>query len=225
MHFCVTYTYEYYIAPASAPTGLTVVSVDSTSANLTWDELPCFYQNGPIMGHVIRYTPDGGTAFTAQLPFGRNQIIELEPCTRCTLMVAVQNDAGIGIFSSSLSVVTNGIGKFLMLFVHRPWCVVCLLSMLTDVPGKVVFNQAITTLTSITISWTPPSDDNGRVVEYQVHYIYNGTHTTVTTTETKYVLEELIPATSVQFSVSAVSICKAVGETSTAIEHTIEIGM
>ena len=199
------------------------MSVNSTSVTLTWDELPCFNQNGPTIGHIIRYTPDGGTAFTAQLPFGSNQIIGLEPCTTYTIMVAAQNDAGIGIFSSSLSVVTSEAGKSSVLFVHRPWCVVCLLSMLTDVPGKVVFNQAITTLTSITISWTPPSDDNGRVVEYQVHYIYNGTDTTVTTTETKYVLEELIPATSVQFSVSAVSICRGVGETSTAIEHTIAI--
>ena len=101
--------------------------------------------------------------------------------------------------------------------------VVCLLSMLTEVPGKVVFNQAITTLTSITLSWTPPSDDYGRVVEYQIQYTYNGTDTTVTTTETKYVLEELIPATSVQFSVSAVTICRAVGEPSTTTEETIDV--
>ena len=119
-HFCVTYTFDYYIVPASAPTGLIVVSVNSTSVTLTWDEFPCFYQNGPIIGHVIRYTPDGGTAFAAQLPFGSNQIIGLEPCTRYTLMVAAQNDAGIGIFSSSLSVVTSGVGKFLKLIVHGP---------------------------------------------------------------------------------------------------------
>ena len=98
-----------------------------------------------------------------------------------------------------------------------------LVSVLTDVPGKVVFNQAITTLSSITISWTPPSDGNGKVVDYQIHYNYNGTDTTVTTTETKYVLEELIPAMIVQFSVSAVSICRAVGEPSTTTEYTIDI--
>ena len=114
-------TITMYIVPASAPTGLTVASVDSTSVTLTWDELPCFNQNGPLLGHVIRYTPDGGTAFTAEIPFGSNQIIGLEPCTRYTLMIAAQNDAGIGIFSSSLSVVTSGVGKFLMLFVHEPW--------------------------------------------------------------------------------------------------------
>ena len=102
-------------------------------------------------------------------------------------------------------------------------CVVYLLSMLTGVPGKMVFNQAITTSTSIAISWTPPSDDNGRVVEYEIQYTYNGTDTTVTTIETKHVLEELIPATSVQFSVSAVTICRAVGEPSTTTEETIGI--
>ena len=108
------------IGPASAPTALTVVSVDSTSFTLTLDEVPCFNQNGPIVGHVIRYTPDGGTAFTAELPFGSNQIIGLEPCTRYTVTVATKNDAGIGIFSLPFSVVTNGIGKFLLLFVYGP---------------------------------------------------------------------------------------------------------
>ena len=93
----------------------------------------------------------------------------------------------------------------------------CLLSLIADFHGKVLFNQVITTSTSITISWTPPSDDNGRVVHYHIQYNYNGTDTTVTTTEIKYVLEELIPATSVQFSVSAVSICRAVGEPSITI--------
>ena len=79
-----------------------------------------------------------------------------------------------------------------------------------------------TTLTSITISWTPPSDDNGRVMEYQIQYNYNGTETTVTTVETKYVLKYLIPATSVQLSVSAVSICRVVGEPSTTTEQTVD---
>ena len=101
-------------------------------------------------------------------------------------------------------------------------CAVCFFSMLTDVPGKVVFNEAVTTLTSITISWTPPSDVNGAVMEYQIQYTYTGTDTTVTTTQTKYMLE-VLPATSVQFSVSAVSVCGAVGEPCTTTEYTQDI--
>ena len=103
------------------------------------------------------------------------------------------------------------------------WCVICLLSMLTDVPGKVIFNQAITTLTRITISWTSPPDDNGAVVEYQLTYSYDGTDDTVTINQLKYMLEDLNPATTVQFSVSAISICRAVGQPSTTSEHTNDI--
>ena len=120
MHFCITYTHGKCIGPTAAPTGFALVTVDSTTVTMTWDELPCHNQNGPIMSHVIRYTPDGGIAFTAELPLGSNQIIGLDSCTRYALMVAAQNAAGIGVFSSSLSVVTSGIGKFLMLFVHGP---------------------------------------------------------------------------------------------------------
>ena len=101
--------------------------------------------------------------------------------------------------------------------------VVFLLSILTDVPGKVIFNQALTTVASITISWTAPSDDNGAVVMYQITYTYDGMNATVTTTEPMYVLEHLNPATRVELSVSAVSICGAVGEPSSTTQYTNEI--
>ena len=81
---------------------------------LTWDELACPDQNGPILGHVIKYTPDGGTASTDQLPLGSNEVIGLTSCIRYTLRVAAQNDAGIGTFSSPLTVVTSGIGEVLL---------------------------------------------------------------------------------------------------------------
>ena len=101
----------WQLGPVAAPTDFTIVSVASTSITLTWDELSCSDQNGPILGHVILYTPDGGTASTAELPFGNNQLIGLASCTRYTLMIAARNVAGIGVFSPSLSVVTSGIGK------------------------------------------------------------------------------------------------------------------
>ena len=95
--------------------------------------------------------------------------------------------------------------------------------MLTAVPGKVVFSPAITTLTSITISWTAPSDGNSAVVGYKIRYTFGGTDTTVTTSELKFVLEDLTPSTRVQFSVSAVSACGTEGEPSITTEYTIDI--
>ena len=69
----------------------------------------CFDQNGPLLGYVIEYTPDGGIA-SATLLTGDNQLTGLAACTNYTLRIAAQNDAGTGEFSSPLSVITNVTG-------------------------------------------------------------------------------------------------------------------
>ena len=96
--------------PSAAPDGFAVVSMDSSSVTLTWVNLTCMDQNGPISGYVIEYTPDGGMASTILLT-GNNQLTGLTACTNYTLRIAAQNDAGTGDFSSPLSVVTNGTGE------------------------------------------------------------------------------------------------------------------
>ena len=92
-----------------------------------------------------------------------------------------------------------------------------------DVPGPVFFNQATTNLTSVTISWTAPSDENGAIVEYRIQINYDGTSTVVNTDREMYFLSDLNPATRVRFSVSAVSVCGAVGVVSTTTEDTDSI--
>ena len=63
------------------------------------------------MHYSISYTPDGGITTTAALSIGSNQLTDLTPCTNYTLMIAAENDAGIGDFSPPLAVITNGNGK------------------------------------------------------------------------------------------------------------------
>ena len=70
----------------------------------------CIDQNGPLLGYVIVYTPDGGMASTTLLT-GNNQLTGLATCTHYTLKIAAQNDAGTGEFSSPLSVMTNETGE------------------------------------------------------------------------------------------------------------------
>ena len=70
----------------------------------------CINQNGPLLGYVIVYTPDGGMASTALLT-GNNQLTGLAACTHYILKIAAQNDAGTGEFSSPLSVMTNETGE------------------------------------------------------------------------------------------------------------------
>ena len=86
------------------------MSVSSSYVTLTWNNLTCFDQNGPLLGYVIEYTPDGGMASTTLLT-GNNQLTGLAACTNYTLRIAAQNDGGSGEFSLPLSVITNETGK------------------------------------------------------------------------------------------------------------------
>ena len=81
----------------------------------------------------------------------------------------------------------------------------------------------MTTFTSITISWTGPSNDDGIVMEYQVQFIHDNSATTANTTELTYMLEDLSPSTRVDFSVRAVSNCGQLGELSSTTEYAISV--
>ena len=78
----------------------------------------------------------------------------------------------------------------------------------------------MSTLTSITISWTAPSYDNGVIVKYQVQSTNTGVSTIKNVTDVIYVLEDLGPSTEVEFSVSAISTCGLVGEPSDTTQST-----
>ena len=94
--------------PSTAPSGFEIVSMDSSFVTLTWNELPCTVQNGPLLGYVISYTPDDGTTNTTEVVIGNNhQLIGLTPCTRYTLSIAAQNDVGTGNSSTPLIVDTS----------------------------------------------------------------------------------------------------------------------
>ena len=90
----------------------------------------------------------------------------------------------------------------------------------TDVPGPVLFHQVTTNFTSITFSWTAPSDNSGIIVDYVIQLTYDGTSTTGNSAKELYILPDLSPDTRVEFTVSAVSVCGAVGELSATIEYT-----
>ena len=90
----------------------------------------------------------------------------------------------------------------------------------TDVPGPVLFHQVTTNFTTITFSWTAPSDNSGVIVGYEIQFTYDGTSSTVNNAKEVYLLPDLSPDTRVEFSISAVSICGAVGVVSTTTEYT-----
>ena len=93
----------------------------------------------------------------------------------------------------------------------------------TDIPGPVLLHKVTTNFTSITFSWTVPSANSGVIKDYEIQLLYDGTSTTVNNGKETYILPDLSPDTRVVFSVSAVSICGAVGVLSTTTEYTSSI--
>ena len=93
----------------------------------------------------------------------------------------------------------------------------------TDAPGPVLLYQVNTNFTSITFSWTAPSDNSGVKAYYDIHLTYDETSSTISSAKQMYVLPDLSPDTGVEFSVSAVSICGAVGVLITTTEYTNSI--
>ena len=46
---------SFYTVPAGVPQSLEVTFVRVSEVSLSWREVPCVQQNGPITGYVVRY--------------------------------------------------------------------------------------------------------------------------------------------------------------------------
>ena len=73
------------------------------------------------------------------------------------------------------------------------------------VPGPVSSLSVDPEVVQITLSWNPPTEQNGQIIVYEI--IYNGTGgdnmTYTNTTATQYTLEGFSPNTVVSFQVQA----------------------
>jgi len=86
------------IAPTGSPKNITFSSVEARSLIVSWDEVPCSGQNGPITGYLLYYT---NTPFsdTINLTGGENRsytLTELRPYTNYNVTVSAYNDVGTG---------------------------------------------------------------------------------------------------------------------------------
>ena len=94
-----------------------VSSVDSSSININWGEVPCQHRNGEITGYVVVYrkvlargrrerrqTQEGMVMVKGQTA----TIDNLDPITKYSVMVAAVNNAGTGVFSEPVTASTKG---------------------------------------------------------------------------------------------------------------------
>ena len=86
--------------------------------SVSWNEVPCIGQNGPITGYLLYYT---NTIFndTVNITGGDNRqyiLTGLTPYANYTVTVRVYNDAGMGPTSNEIIQQTLESGKYTLIF-------------------------------------------------------------------------------------------------------------
>ena len=86
------------LEPTSPPENIIFSAVKATVMTVSWDEVPCSGQNGPIMGYLLYYT---NIIFsdTINITGGENRsytLTELIPQTNYIVRVSAYNDVGTG---------------------------------------------------------------------------------------------------------------------------------
>ena len=96
-----------YSVPSGVPQILEAVFIQLTEVSLSWREVPCVQQNGPITGYVVRYYATCGTDRNVQ----QSQSVEttdttitgLTPITEYAFQVAAVNVNGNGPFTEPIT--------------------------------------------------------------------------------------------------------------------------
>ena len=169
--------------------------------SVSWNEVPCIGQNGPITGYLLYYA---NTTFndTANITGGDNRqyiLTGLTPYTNYTVTVRAYNDAGIGQTSNETIQQTVESGKYIINIFNN--------HLLFDlVPGVVSDLQVINVgIDTISISWNIPTITNGIITVYEIRYREsnnNGLYNIINTTKTQYSIEGL-PNTNYTIKVRA----------------------
>ena len=155
--------------------------------SVSWNEVPCIGQNGPITGYLLYYTNTTFLNITGR-DNRRHMLTGLTPYTNYIVTVRAYNDAGIGQTSNETIQQTVESGKYTLIFCNN--CLLCDL-----VPGVVSDLQVINVgINTISISWNIPTIPNGIITIYEIRYGQsnnNGSYNIANATNTQYSIEGL----------------------------------
>ena len=103
-------------APSAPPSSVMVTDVDSTAITVKWGPVePCADQNGAITGYSVRYGSET-VSVSGDSSGGMTTITGLSPSTTYSIQVAAETGGGVGVYSSAVDQLTNGV------CVHCPRC-------------------------------------------------------------------------------------------------------
>ena len=158
---------------------------------VSWDEVPCSGQNGPITGYLLYYT-NTTVSETVNITGGDNRqhnLTTLTPYTNYTVTVIAYNDGGTGPASSEVIQQTGEYGKNSLTFVNY-------LIIITE-PGVVSdLRLKGVGIDLINVTWNIPTVPNGVIIMYEIRYRESnssGQYNMTNTTNTQYSIEGLLP--------------------------------
>ena len=101
-----------YTAPSAPPTSVSVSEVTSSNITVQWGPVDCILRNGDITGYSVQYREVGsGSTQTMSVTGGsvtKVMISRLMPSTTYSIQLAAETSAGVGSYSNSVIVSTDG---------------------------------------------------------------------------------------------------------------------
>lgn len=99
----------YFLAPTSSVQNVTLEITDFLSITVSWNQVDCSNQNGPITGYLLKYT-NVTYSEIVNITDGNKRtytVNNLNQNTSYTFTLAAYNDGGIGPYSQEESLQTG----------------------------------------------------------------------------------------------------------------------
>uniref|UniRef100_A0A1X7T5L3 Uncharacterized protein n=1 Tax=Amphimedon queenslandica TaxID=400682 RepID=A0A1X7T5L3_AMPQE len=175
-----------FTAPTAPVDDIIFSSVESVSMTVSWNEVPCNGRNGLITGYYLTYTNiTSNTSYTVNITGGDNRMYNLTgliPYTNYTVSIIPYNYNMNGPARQEIQLTAELI------------------------PGVISDLRHGKNPDAINIAWNPPTIPNGIITVYEIRYresTSTGPYNITNTTNTYYVIVELIPNTSYTIGVRA----------------------
>ena len=200
--------YNILIAPYSSVSNITFSSVTATSITVSWDEISCFGQNGPITGYFLTYTDiTSNTSYTVNITGGDNRTYHLTglvPYTNYAVSIGAYNYGQQGPDGDKVMQQTCQSGRL---------CSILLAVSLFLEPSEVK-NLTVNKVCSeyLSVFWYPPVMPNGIITVYELHYkesTSNKMYNMDNTTSTQYTIDQLSDSSAIEIKVRGYTIAGA----------------